>query len=342
MIAADRAELESRLKQLTLQIREKEASENRFVPVFAAQVTVFTDNFAVLSTQAAFLCGLGFSGLTMVPSWQRSDEDPSKAYLLVFYTLASISIGFNILTMAISSWCMIFGPGLAIRGPDGSMSRAVAGMYQERKWALRFFWFGILFIMLSSIALGWLKFDAYIAASMTTVFLVFIVAMTYYMTNVTRPRFRFPKDHSRRPKAFFVDGYDPETGKFEGTTATPGTAETASNAGDLNTNARSSRSQSTRFSTAPTLSSRRGQQPTDFNQGDEQREATSKALREINWLLGQGLLTPEEAAAQKAAAIRNHLGDTTSEAASERPSKPSRRPSFFRSSSTTKKPTPAA
>ena len=62
--------------------------------------------------------------------------------LLVFYSLASISIGFNILTMAISSWCMIFGPGLAIRGPDGSMSRAVAGMYQERKWALRFFWLG--------------------------------------------------------------------------------------------------------------------------------------------------------------------------------------------------------
>ena len=44
---------------------------------------------------------------------------------------------------------MIFGPGLAIRGPDGSMSRAVAGMYQERKWALRFFWLGILFIMMS-------------------------------------------------------------------------------------------------------------------------------------------------------------------------------------------------
>jgi len=73
MIAADRAELESRLKQLTLQIREKE-------------VTVFTDNFAVLSTQAAFLCGLGFSGLTMVPTWQRKTAAPT-ATLLVFYSL---------------------------------------------------------------------------------------------------------------------------------------------------------------------------------------------------------------------------------------------------------------
>ena len=139
--------------------------------------------------------------------------------LLVFYSLASISIGFNILTMAISSWCMIFGPGLAIRGPDGSMSRAVAGMYQERKWALRFFWLGIAFIILSGVALGWVKFDPYISVTMTAIFLGFLSFMVYYMTRVTRPRFRFPKEHSRKPKAFYVDGYDPETGKLAGASA---------------------------------------------------------------------------------------------------------------------------
>lgn len=44
MISADRAALEAAVKQQTVQIREKE-------------VKVFTDNFAVLSTQAAFLAG---------------------------------------------------------------------------------------------------------------------------------------------------------------------------------------------------------------------------------------------------------------------------------------------
>ena len=261
MIAADRAELESRLKQLTLQIREKE-------------VTVFTENFAVLSTQAAFLCGLGFSGLTMVPSWQGKHE-PKTAMLLAFYSLASVSIGFNILTMAISSWCMIFGPGLAIRGPDGSMSRAVAGMYQERKWALRFFWLGIVFIILSGIALGWVKFDPYISAAMTVIFLGFLSFMVYYMTRVTRPRFRFPKEHSRKPKAFYVDGYDPETGKIAGA---------------------NKRKQ--------TDAKKVAEPPTDSAAAE--REATSKTLREINWLLQQGLISPEEAAAQKDAAIKLH------------------------------------
>jgi hypothetical protein len=150
---------------------------------------VFTDNFAVLSTQSAFLTGLGFGGLTMVPTW---DSD-KKTEEIIFYTLVSVSIGFNILTLCISSWCMIFGPGLAIRGPDGSMSRAVEGMYAERKWALRFFWTGLFFIMLSGISLGWLKFHWKTATTMTVIFMAFIVTFFVYVKYVTRPRFRFPK-----------------------------------------------------------------------------------------------------------------------------------------------------
>ena len=68
MIAADKQELESRFKQVTLQIREKE-------------ISVFTDNFAVLSTQSAFLTGLGFGGLTMVPTWSN-DRKVNGAFLL--------------------------------------------------------------------------------------------------------------------------------------------------------------------------------------------------------------------------------------------------------------------
>ena len=50
------------------QIREKE-------------ISVFTDNFAVLSTQSAFLTGLGFGGLTMVPTW-HNDRKVNGAFLL--------------------------------------------------------------------------------------------------------------------------------------------------------------------------------------------------------------------------------------------------------------------
>ena len=163
---------------------------------------------AVLSTQSAFLTGLGFGGLTMVPTWGSGDDDDYRGVEVVFFTLVSISIGFNILVLCISSWCMIFGPGLAIRGPEGdSMSRAVLGMYQERKWALRFFWVGLMFTLFSGVALGWLKFQRHTAITMTTIFLSFILIFIIYVKNVTRPRFAFDKDSSRSPKEFTLDGY---------------------------------------------------------------------------------------------------------------------------------------
>ena len=55
-------------------------------------MTVFTDNFAILSTQAAFLCGLGLSGLTMVPTWQRPGTSPPGA-LVFFYGLTCVATG---------------------------------------------------------------------------------------------------------------------------------------------------------------------------------------------------------------------------------------------------------
>ena len=95
------------------------------------------------------------------------------------------------------------------------------------------------------------------------------------MVRVTRPRFRFPKEHSRKPKAFYVDGYDPETGKVAGARSRPAARPKA---------------------TSPSPDA------------DADREAVAKALREINWLLQQGHLTADEAAAQKRDVVSRHTG----------------------------------
>jgi len=167
-------------------------------------------------------------------------------------------------------------------------------MYQERKFALRFFWLGIFFIMLSGVALGWVKFELYVAIAMTMVFLMFLWLMLYYMVQVTRPRFRFPKTHSRKPKAFYVDGYDPETGKLAGCSAPvlPLPKVRSSN-GDPDVVASS--------------------------------EALSQTLREVNRLLQQGHITPQHATEKKAAAIKRHTGTTatpTQFLANAKPDKP--------------------
>jgi len=49
----------------------------------------------------------------------RYKNDPETEYLiLVTESLASIAIGFCVLVLVISSWCLIFGTELAFRGAD--------------------------------------------------------------------------------------------------------------------------------------------------------------------------------------------------------------------------------
>ena len=201
MIEADRAELEVHLKQRAVEIREKE-------------VALFNDNFGVLATQATFLTGLGFSGLTMDTRFvEVPNHEILQVHITMFYTMATLSVGFNVLTMILASYCMIFGPALAIRGPDGSMTRAVNGMYEERKWVLRFFVTGLFCIMISGIFLGWMKFGSQVAISMTVVFMIFIIATVWYMKVKAEHKFAFPKGAGAITH-FLLDGYDPEQNRL--------------------------------------------------------------------------------------------------------------------------------
>ena len=89
---------------------------------------------------------------------------------------------------------MIFGPALALRGPDGSMARAVEGMYTERKWAMRFYGLGLLNLLLAGVVLAWLKFGinsveivtVNTAVSICLVLAVFIVFILVYMRLIVR------------------------------------------------------------------------------------------------------------------------------------------------------------
>ena len=63
---------------------------------------------------------------------------------VVFLTMASMAIGFNMMVMAISAYSIIFGMDLAIRGQEGSMSRAVKSLYMERRFVLRLFWCAVI------------------------------------------------------------------------------------------------------------------------------------------------------------------------------------------------------
>lgn len=199
MISAERANLEASVKSSSLQIREKE-------------LHFFMSNMAVLATQSAFLSGLMFQALT-IPDFKGVEEQFVPAFC--YYNFSTLGLGFNVLTTLIASLTMIRAPGLAIRGPDGSMMSATTGMYEYRKIAVRTFWVGLVLALLTGLSLAWLKLGTRmpgVATSMTLSILVFLSLINYYGVKIYYS-FRLPTTH-RKIDRINLGQYDPEMGQI--------------------------------------------------------------------------------------------------------------------------------
>uniref|UniRef100_A0A6T9HAG4 Uncharacterized protein n=1 Tax=Haptolina ericina TaxID=156174 RepID=A0A6T9HAG4_9EUKA len=66
-------------------------------------------------------------------------------------------MGLNVAALFASVTCCMFGPGLALRGPDGSMDQAVEGLALEYRLALLIFIVGLIFFYLSASFFVWME-----------------------------------------------------------------------------------------------------------------------------------------------------------------------------------------
>ena len=123
MIEAEKELIRAKLKQNTLLVRDKELS-------------YFTRNFENLGTQAALLGGFAFSGLT---NQYNTTAGCSPWISVWFHVFASAAMICNLLCVCSFTCITMFGPGLALRGGDGSMQKAVKIMQEERAALYRIF-----------------------------------------------------------------------------------------------------------------------------------------------------------------------------------------------------------
>ena len=181
MISADREGLKAYMNKMAMEVLEKE-------------IELFTHNISMLSKLAT---------LTMVIAWQffmmPFERDPEchvradghtkctgdwnesahrlTSVLVFFYGSAALSFGFNAVVVAIASWCMVYGPSLAVRGPEGSMQRSIEGLYDERTVCFFLFFCGQVCMMQSGVVLVWSKFDARTALYVTVAFCCFAASV---------------------------------------------------------------------------------------------------------------------------------------------------------------------
>lgn len=186
MLAADKLQLQSHLKQQATALKEKEFNLHH-------------ENFMTVGTQAAVLAGLD---ITMFIEFQPSSNvDWGESILwiprfLKFFYYITIVSAFcaNMIVVSHTTTLSVLGAGMALRGPDGSMMTATDGLYEERVAVFNIFGFGLACTVGSVVICVWLILQW--ESALVCMIMTLITCRTIYL-NYQRVTKRFSFDESQ-------------------------------------------------------------------------------------------------------------------------------------------------
>lgn len=142
MLYADKRLLETELNVSLLAIRERE-------------LLLYTENLRQIATGSALLFGFAYSAVTLPYSKDRGYlqylERDTPWVDGLHGIIAFLAMVLDGLALYGATTCAMLGPGLALRGPDGSMDRAVEGLALEYRSAFVYYMGSIAAFYASSI-----------------------------------------------------------------------------------------------------------------------------------------------------------------------------------------------
>ena len=183
MLYADKRALQTNLKLDLLEIREKE-------------LNFYTTNCSNLGFLSSIFAGFASTALMT----HVSKEYRVLHFLYLFATVCAL--GLQLATLVSTTLLAMLAPGLALRGPDGSMNEAIDGMIGEYRTAFLMLLLGLLCLHGSVTFFCWLQFPTAIAILMTLLVFTSLSVEVRYIRK-TFATFRLPSS-----KVI--------TGKFEG------------------------------------------------------------------------------------------------------------------------------
>ena len=175
MLQADKADLKNQLKLRRLQIEEKE-------------INFYANSCSEVGTQAALLAGFAFGAMTEVDISSDSSDAIQATWLLSICMAMLLEIGALVKAMQLS----ILGPGLALRGPEGSVAHAVHVMREEYEYSKKLFYAGLFFFHVAVVVLTWSKFSIWASVS-TSAFVLVGLAWLVKETKSTARKLKVPE-----------------------------------------------------------------------------------------------------------------------------------------------------
>jgi len=178
MLAADKLLLQSSIRQNSIALKEKEFNLHH-------------GNFNAVGTQAAVLAGF------TVTAFIEFDCPPTtnRTIKFLYYISSIVSLSANVLCVANTTFLSVWGTGLAMRGPDGSMVRAVDGMYQLRRNVFLLFGVGMMALLVTAIFGSWILMDPE-AAVASTLLLAYAIYLTFKSYSSITHMFHFNEDEA--------------------------------------------------------------------------------------------------------------------------------------------------
>lgn len=177
MLLADKYDLQERLKLNLLQIEDKE-------------LNFYTQNCYTVGTQAALISGFAFSAIV-----EARDMDNITPWFKMSWSIVTVlSMIFELMGVVKAMQLSIMAPGLALRGPEGSMTRAVMVMRGEYKTLHRMFYAGLAFFHVSAALYIYILFEGDPYIPIPTLVLI-ILALVYIFIDYTflESKLRLPK-----------------------------------------------------------------------------------------------------------------------------------------------------
>jgi hypothetical protein len=133
------------------------------------EIKYFTDFFSNFGTQCFILAGLICGSISQTP---QLDDVPCPYFFVILYnSMATSCVALATLGMLASVFIAVYGEGLAIRGPLGSLVKTIDGMVQEQHQAVFLFVAAVVTFDLQLVGMCWIMMDNENAIACTIVLL---------------------------------------------------------------------------------------------------------------------------------------------------------------------------
>mmetsp|Transcript_41606 Transcript_41606/g.97354 ORF Transcript_41606/g.97354 Transcript_41606/m.97354 type:complete len:313 (-) Transcript_41606:563-1501(-) len=162
MLLADKEAVKLRTQLRMLEIRSRE-------------MFLYVDNCRAVGTASTVLAGLAFFGLVYTDQDYFKDSHEIAKFCYCLSNTVAMCCGL-LVAMACTAITML-GPGLALRGPEGSMNRAVDGMLLEFDQVSVLFHFTVVAFLGVCISYAWL--DASVSVYCSTILTVLCLVVQY-------------------------------------------------------------------------------------------------------------------------------------------------------------------